>query len=99
MERLWLTDGVVASSASVAALLRERGVEPHAWSNDRGDRYPPHRHAYTKLLMCAAGSITFHFEDADLALHPGEGFVLPPGTSHAATVGPEGVTCLEGHRA
>jgi mannose-6-phosphate isomerase class I len=31
-------------------------------------------------------------------LGPGDGFVLPAGTLHAAEVGPRGCTCLEGHR-
>jgi quercetin dioxygenase-like cupin family protein len=88
------------SAASVAARLRDAGVEPYAWSNAPGDRYSVHEHGYTKLLMCAAGSITFLIgSDAEaVTLEPGEGFVLPPGTPHAALVGPRGCTCLEGHR-
>jgi quercetin dioxygenase-like cupin family protein len=85
---------------SVAQRLRDAGVEPHAWSNRPGDRYAVHRHGYTKLLVCAAGSITFLVgaEGVAVELHPGDGFVLPPGTAHAAEVGPSGCTCLEGHR-
>ncbi|MGH7536054.1 MAG: cupin domain-containing protein [Gemmatimonadales bacterium] len=85
--------------ASVARRLREEGVEPHAWSNSAGDRYGVHSHAYTKLLVCAAGSITFLVgpEAASLELLPGDGFILPPGVPHAAVVGPTGCTCLEGH--
>jgi quercetin dioxygenase-like cupin family protein len=88
------------SGDSVARRLRAEGVEPYAWSNAPGDRYPVHSHGYTKLLMCAAGSITFRVGDdqAPLELRPGQGFVLPPGTPHAAIVGPDGCTCLEGHR-
>ncbi len=84
----------------MAARLRVEGVEPHAWSNRPGDRYDVHSHAFTKVLMCAAGSITFLIgPDAEpLDLRPGEGFVLPPGTPHAAVVGPSGCTCLEGTR-
>jgi quercetin dioxygenase-like cupin family protein len=50
--------------------------------------------------MCAAGSITFLVGEADEAveLTAGQGFVLPAGTRHAAVVGPDGCTCLEGHR-
>ena len=89
------------STATVADRLRREGVEPWAWSNGPGDHYDVHQHGYTKLLMCAAGSITFLVgPDAEpLALQPGEGFVLPAGTPHAAVVGPAGCTCLEGHRA
>jgi quercetin dioxygenase-like cupin family protein len=88
------------SAASVTRRLRDAGVEPHAWSTGPGERYGVHSHAYTKLLVCAAGSITFLVGPDAVAvdLRPGEGFVLPPGTSHAAVVGPTGCTCLEGYR-
>lgn len=73
---------------------------PYAWSNGPDDRYAVHQHGYAKLLMCAAGSITFLVgsDAVPVALAPGEGFVLPPGTPHAAVVGPAGCTCLEAHR-
>lgn len=85
---------------TVAARLRAEGVEPYAWSNGPGDRYAVHEHSYAKLLMCAAGSITFLVgpDATAVELRPGDGFVLPPGTPHAAVVGPHGCTCLEGHR-
>ena len=87
------------SAASVALRLRDAGVEPHAWSNGPGERYGVHSHEYTKLLVCAAGSITFLVGPDAVAveLKPGDGFVLPPGTPHAAVVGPSGCTCLEGY--
>jgi len=80
--------------------LRDAGVAPYAWSNGPGERYGAHEHPYTKLLVCAEGSITFLVGDGEEAvdLRPGRGFVLPPATRHSARVGPEGCTCLEGHR-
>lgn len=87
--------------AAAEARLRALGVEPYAWSNGPGDRYGAHEHAFTKLLVCAEGSITFLIGEAGepLELAAGDGFELPAGTRHAAIVGPEGCTCLEGHRA
>lgn len=87
-------------AASAAVRLRDAGVEPHAWSNGPGDRYGVHSHDYTKLLVCAAGSITFLVGANAVAVEllPGDGFVLPPGTPHAAIVGSKGCTCLEGYR-
>ncbi len=86
--------------AAAEARLRQAGVEPYAWSNAPGDRYAAHDHGSTKLLVCAEGSITFLVGEAErpVELSAGDGFVLPPGTRHAAIVGPEGCTCLEGHR-
>lgn len=83
------------------ARLRELGVQPYSWSNAPGDRYAAHEHGYTKLLLCAEGSITFLVGDEETPheLAAGEGFVLPAGTRHGAIVGPSGCTCVEGHRA
>jgi quercetin dioxygenase-like cupin family protein len=96
---LWDRSGT-PSVASVTERLRGEGVEPHPWSNPPGDRYATHQHGYTKLLMCAAGSITFLVgpDAVPVELTAGDGFVLPSGTAHAAIVGPAGCTCLEGHR-
>jgi len=90
----------VPDPQTVARRLRAQGVEPAAWSNAPGDVYAEHSHGYTKLLMCAAGSITFLVgpDRVPVELRPGEGFALPPHVEHAAIVGPAGCTCLEGHR-
>lgn len=98
--RLRWDDADPPEPSSVERRFRAEGVDPYAWSNGPGDRYARHSHAYTKLLMCAAGSITFLVGDdvTPIELQPGEGFVLPAGTEHAAVVGPAGCTCLEGHR-
>ena len=80
--------------------LRAAGVEPSAWSNGPGVRYEVHEHATTKLLICAEGSITFLIgpEATRLELSAGHGLVLRARTPHAAIVGANGCTCLEGHR-
>lgn len=92
--------GGEAGVAAAEARLRAAGVEPMAWSNAPGDRYAAHEHGYAKFLICAEGSITFHIgpDATPVELTPGYGFVLPPRTLHAAVVGPDGCTCLEGHR-
>lgn len=100
LARLTWDSAEAPSTANVTARLRAEGVEPYAWSNGPGDRYAVHQHGYTKLLMCAAGSITFLIgpDAAAVELSPGDGFILPASTPHAAVVGPAGCTCLEGHR-
>lgn len=87
------------TQAELLARLRERGLEPSAWANGPGDRYSAHSHAYDKVLVAASGSITFHLVELrlDIELSSGERLELPAGTTHAATVGSAGVTCLEAH--
>ena len=76
--------------------MRADGLTPRRWSNAPGDTYGWHRHDYHKVLYCVAGSIVFHTGDTgDLELHPGDRLDLDPGTDHAATVGGEGVECVE----
>ena len=77
-----------------AAFLSEN-LTPHTWSNGPGYVYENHQHAYHKVLFCIEGTITFHTPDGDILLSPGDRLDLPPGTVHGATVGPEGVTCME----
>lgn len=97
-----LRDGREGELGNAAAeeRLRAAGVDPRVWSNGPGDRYGAHEHGSTKLLVCAAGSITFLIGSGErpYELRAGHGFVLPAGTRHAAIVGPDGCTCLEGYR-
>lgn len=37
----------------------------------------------------------FHTREGDFDLGPGDRLDIPPGTEHAATVGPGGVECME----
>ncbi len=40
----------------------------------------------------------FHLRSGDVSLGPGDRLDLPPGTPHAASVGDEGVACVEAPR-
>ena len=84
--------------ADIRAVFAAEGLEPHAWSNRAGFSYDWHDHPYHKVLYCVEGSITFHTDQGDVELSTGDRLDLPPGTRHAATVGPAGVTCLEAGR-
>jgi mannose-6-phosphate isomerase-like protein (cupin superfamily) len=85
--------------AGLEARLRDEGLSEHRWwSNGPGDRYGWHHHPYHKVLYCSEGTIVFHTPDGDVGLRPGDRLDLEPGTEHAATVGPEGVTCVEAPR-
>lgn len=79
-------------------LAPESSAEPRWWSNGPGDEYGWHDHPYHKVLFCSEGSIVFHLRDGDVELHPGDRLDIEPGTEHAATVGPDGVTCVEAPR-
>ena len=77
--------------------LRAEGLDPSPWSNGPGDRYEAHEHGYDKVIVGARGSIVFRTAAGDVSLGVGERLELPARTSHAAMVGPDGVTCLEAH--
>jgi uncharacterized protein YjlB len=87
------------TGADLEARLRAEGLAPSPWSNGPGDRYAAHAHGYDKVLVCAAGSITFGLPDRAEAvpLEIGDRLDLPAGTVHDAVVGDAGVTCLEAH--
>jgi quercetin dioxygenase-like cupin family protein len=79
--------------------LRAEGLSASGWGNGPGYTYAPHRHDYDKVLVATSGSITFHLTDRgqDVVLGTGDRLDLPAGTTHAATVGGDGVQCLEAH--
>ena len=78
-----------------AAFAAESCSAPRSWGNARGDTYGWHSHEYHKVLFCLSGSITFRTRDGDVELEAGDRLDLEPGTEHAATVGPQGVSCVE----
>ena len=84
-----------------AARLRAEGLDASDWSNGPGDRYGTHEHGYDKVIVVAAGSITFGRPAAGrtVELAVGDRLEIPVGTRHDALVGPAGVTCLEAHLA
>jgi quercetin dioxygenase-like cupin family protein len=89
-------DGV--NGTDVIETMRAEGLEPREWSNGAGDSYGWHDHPYHKVLYCLEGDIVFHLESGDVDLAAGDRLDLPPGTRHAATVGPRGVHCVEAAR-
>jgi quercetin dioxygenase-like cupin family protein len=78
--------------------LLEEGLFPYDWSNLPGDSYAPHVHDYDKVIIVVRGSIKWLLPQTDetFETRAGDRIDLPRGTWHAALVGPQGVTCLEG---
>ena len=75
---------------------KQRDVpRPRFWGNGPGDRYGRHDHTFHKVLFCLAGSIVFHTAEGDIELTAGDRLDIEPGTSHSATVGPQGCECVE----
>lgn len=82
----------------IVSKFEEEGLDPHQWGNAPNYEYGWHSHGYHKVLYCVSGSIMFHTKDGDFDLAPGDRLDVEPGTEHAATVGPDGVQCLEAAR-
>jgi Cupin domain len=92
------TTGSTTRSEALAAFETEGCSAPRPWGNGPGDAYGWHAHGYRKVLFCLEGSIVFHTDDGDVELDAGDRLDLPPGTRHAATVGPSGCACVEASR-
>lgn len=82
----------------VLAFFEARGVSVTRWTTEPGSVFGVHDHPYRKTLFCVQGAITFSLPDLgkDVLLGSGDRLILPAGTRHGATVGADGVTCLEG---
>lgn len=95
--RLTPNHGAPPSREVLAQRFAEEGLRSRWWGNAAGDVYGSHAHEHHKVLYCLEGSITFHTDGGDLELRPGDRLDLDPGTPHAATVGRNGVTCVEAY--
>jgi quercetin dioxygenase-like cupin family protein len=82
----------------IEARMGEEGLNPHTWGNEPGYEYEWHSHGYHKVLYCVSGSIVFHTEAGDFEMEAGDRLDVEPGTGHSATVGPDGVRCMEAAR-
>jgi quercetin dioxygenase-like cupin family protein len=98
MPRIEKCQGPPPPPEEIEARFREEGLEPREWANGPGDRYGWHDHPYHKVLYCLSGTIDFHTHEGDFALQAGDRLDIEPGTEHAATVGPDGVSCMEAPR-
>jgi quercetin dioxygenase-like cupin family protein len=96
----WSADAL-PTERSVLRLMKEKHLDPYAWSNGPHDSYSPHKHDYDKVIYVVAGSIIFGLPETGrkLELKVGDRLDLPAETVHDATVGEQGVTCLEAHAA
>jgi mannose-6-phosphate isomerase-like protein (cupin superfamily) len=93
------TEQVVRGLDEATDIFRVEGCSaPRPWGNGPGDSYGRHSHGFHKVLFCLQGSIVFHLRDGDVVLRAGDRLDLEPGTEHAATVGPDGVSCVEASR-
>ena len=90
--------GEAPSIGELREWFQGEGLKPREWSNAPGDTYDSHSHPYHKVLFCVSGSIVFHTGDGDLELEAGDRLDVEPGTDHSATVGPDGVECIEAAR-
>ena len=91
-------EGEAPAEERIVARMEDEGLRPQRWGNAPGDTYGRHQHEYEKVLYCVQGGIVFHTDAGDLDLSPGDRMTLPPHTAHAATVGPDGVRCVEAPR-
>lgn len=80
--------------------MADEGLAPYSWSNGPFDAYSAHSHGYDKVIYVVRGSITFGLPELgqSLTLKAGDRLDLPTRVVHNATVGAEGVVCLEGHK-
>ena len=93
------TESAVGGRGAALEVFRAEGCSaPRSWGNGPGDAYGLHAHDFHKVLFCLDGSITFHLDGGNVDLGPGDRLDIEPGTEHAATVGPNGCTCVEASR-
>ena len=96
--RVEKASGGPAGPEEIRARFEEEDLRPHEWGNGPAHEYGWHSHSYHKVLYCVAGGIVFHTTEGNFELEAGYRLEVDPGTEHAATVGPDGVQCMEAAR-
>jgi hypothetical protein len=91
-------DGTAPGEEEIAARMRAEDLSPHGWGNGSAIATAGTSTATKKVLYCVRGRIVFHTVGGDIELGPGDKMVLQPHTAHGATVGAEGVRCIEASR-
>lgn len=81
-------------------IYAEEGLQPYRWSNAPGDIYAAHTHTYHKVIYVVRGSITFGLpaHGEQIQMEAGDRLDLPANVMHDASVGSQGVVCLEADR-
>ena len=79
------------------AQMHADGLRPYVWSNGPNFEYSAHTHSYTKVIYVVRGSITFLLPASkdEIVMKAGDRLEIPARVLHVATVGAEGVACLE----
>jgi quercetin dioxygenase-like cupin family protein len=98
LERIAWNETGSAAEADLRRRLAADGFAAMAWSDPPRRTYAPHSHDHHECLWCVRGSITFHVAGTDYRLDPGDRLLLPRGTVHGATAGPDGATYLIGEK-
>ena len=98
LERIAWPGPDTPSEAALRGQLEREGFSVFRWHDAAGATYSPHAHDHDESLWVVAGQITFGAGGQELRLGPGDRLMLPRGTVHTATAGPEGATYLIGER-
>jgi uncharacterized protein YjlB len=93
-------DSVPPTQSFLWQRMSDEGLSPYSWSNGPHDVYSAHSHSYNKVIYVVQGTITFGLPELgqQLSLKAGDRLDLPAGIVHDATVGAQGVICLEARK-
>jgi quercetin dioxygenase-like cupin family protein len=94
----WESKAPITEEA-IRKIFESESLKPTKWSDLPGEKYTPHSHPYLKIIYVVEGSMIFVFTDKNesFKVKAGDRLEVLPGVIHHAMVGPDGITCLEGH--
>lgn len=87
-----------SSEEELVQFLDARGIDAERWTADEFHSFGQQIFAEDTTIWCAEGSLTFHIDDKNISMQPGDGLVIPGHVDFEATAGMSGCVCFESHK-
>ena len=75
-------DGAYISAFNIMQDMSRNDIEVYHYCDAATFGVPPHRHDFYELYCLLSDSYTYHVEDNQYELHPGNLILVPPGETH-----------------
>lgn len=84
-----------SSEEELTQLLDAQNIAAERWTADEFHTFGQQMFENNTTIWCAEGSLTFHIDDKNISMQPGDGLRIPAQVEFDATAGMSGCVCYE----